>query len=95
MNTKIFYSRDEIISISELQKILKTVIDDLWSNKKEKIAISRNNKINSVILSVDEYERIKYLADIAEHLEAYNLINWRKNEKAKISLDQIKLEYGI
>lgn len=95
MYWQITYSRDEIISISELQKALKSVMENLSSQKKDKIAVSKNNKISTVIVSVDEYERMKYYADLAEYLEILNLVNSRKNENANTTLNEIKSEYGL
>ena len=53
------YTRDEIISATDLVKNVSTTLNSLTKQKKEKIAISKNNKIETVIISIDEYERLK------------------------------------
>jgi PHD/YefM family antitoxin component YafN of YafNO toxin-antitoxin module len=53
------YTRDEIISATDLARNVSTTLNSLTKQEKEKIAISKNNKIETVIISIDEYERLK------------------------------------
>ncbi len=53
------YTRDEIISATDLARNISGTLNSLTSQEKEKIAISKNNKIETVIISIDEYERLK------------------------------------
>jgi len=53
------YTRDEIISATDLARNVSATLNSLTSQEKEKIAISKNNKIETVIISIDEYERLK------------------------------------
>jgi prevent-host-death family protein len=53
------YTRDEIISATDLARNVSGTLNSLTSQEKEKIAISKNNKIETVIISIDEYERLK------------------------------------
>ena len=53
------YTRDEIISATDLARNVSATLSSLTSQEKEKIAISKNNKIETVIISIDEYERLK------------------------------------
>jgi hypothetical protein len=51
---KIFFS-DEVVSVRKLTILL----NNLLKNFTEKLFISKNNKIEAVILPVKEYERLK------------------------------------
>jgi PHD/YefM family antitoxin component YafN of YafNO toxin-antitoxin module len=53
------YTRDEIISATDLARNVSATLNSLSSHKKEKIAISKNNKIETVMISIDEYERLR------------------------------------
>ena len=53
------YTRDEIISATDLARNVSGALNSLTSQEKEKIAISKNNKIETVMISIDEYERLK------------------------------------
>jgi PHD/YefM family antitoxin component YafN of YafNO toxin-antitoxin module len=53
------FTRDEMVSVTDLLKGFKTALHKLSSHEVEKIAIMKNNKPEAVIISVDEYERLK------------------------------------
>ncbi len=55
----IAYTRDEIISASEMARGISTILNDLKTKKKERYVISRNNKIEAVMLSIETYEYMK------------------------------------
>lgn len=78
---------------------VKYEIDEMMSAS----AFSRNmNKVSEllatmkrvVVLPIEEYEHIKALADLAEHLEIAHMIESRKNDNYH-SLDDILNEEGI
>ena len=53
------YTRDEIISATDLARNVSGTLSSLTNHEKEKIAIMKNNKIETVMISIDEYERLK------------------------------------
>ncbi len=53
------YRRDEIISATDLARNVSATLNSLKNNEKEKIAISKNNKIETVMISIEEYEKLK------------------------------------
>ena len=53
------YTRDEIISATDLARNVSGTLSSLTNQEKEKIAIMKNNKIENVMISIDEYERLK------------------------------------
>lgn len=57
------YTRDEIISATDLARNVSGTLSSLANQEKEKIAIMKNNKIETVMISIDEYERLKEADD--------------------------------
>lgn len=53
------YATNELISSSELAKKFGTYLMQIKDNSVEKLAILKNNKVEAVIISKDEYERMK------------------------------------
>ena len=88
------YSRDEIISASDMARGFSNVLKDIMNHTKERFAISKNNKIEAVVLQIDEYERLQEAYELMEHLEIYKKVQERKNSKT-ISLDTSAQKYGI
>ena len=91
------YGRDEIISASDVARNFSKILKDVTSYTKEKIAISKNNKLEAVIVPIEEYERMQEALEMAEHIEIYNTVKARENaQKEKhISLEDSAKLYGI
>lgn len=53
------YSTNELISSSELAKKFGTYLSQIKDNTVDKLAVLKNNKIEAVIISKDEYEAMK------------------------------------
>jgi len=88
------YSRDEIISASEIARGFSAVLKDLMNLTKERLAISKNNKLEAVIINIEEYERLQEAYDTIEHMEIYKMIQSRKDSKV-VSLEDSARKYGI
>lgn len=88
------YSRDEIISVSDIARSFSNVLGNIIDNTKEKIAISKNNKLEAVLVNIDEYEKLKEAYDTLEHIEIYEKVKKRKDSKT-ISLDDSMKRHGI
>ena len=71
------YTRDEIISATELARNVSGTLNSISKNIKEKIAISKNNKLEAVIINIEEYERMKEAYDLMEHTEIAKIIEER------------------
>lgn len=87
------YQRDEIISSSELVRHLKKLLDELRTKKKQKIAISRHNKIEAIIITPE------VLDEFLEHAEIYQVLKKNKSKSKKraklVSLEDLEREYGL
>ena len=88
------YSRDEIISASEIARGFSTVLKDLMNHTKERFAISKNNKLEAIVLPIEEYERLQEAYDLMEHMEIYQKIHSRKDSKT-VSIEESAKKYGI
>ena len=88
------YTRDEIILASEMTKGFSSVLNDLVQYSKERFVVSRNNKLEAVIVPIEEYERMKEALDMVEHIEIYNIVKARENS-ATISLEDMAKKHGI
>jgi len=90
----ITYSREEILSASEVARSFSSVLKELMQHTKERFAVSKNNKIEAVVLSIDEYERLQEAYDLVEHMEIYKKVKTREISKT-ISMDDAAKKYGI
>lgn len=75
------YSRKEMVPSSVLAKGLGGYLDMITTRSVEKIAIVRHNVPEAVIVPVEEYERMKAIADYAEDFEIERIIKERVTEK--------------
>jgi len=90
----ITYSREEILSASEVARSFSSVLKELMQHTKNRFAVSKNNKIEAVVLSIDEYERLQEAYDLVEHMEIYKKVKSRESSKT-ISMDDVAKKYGI
>ncbi|MCI0501477.1 MAG: type II toxin-antitoxin system Phd/YefM family antitoxin [Epsilonproteobacteria bacterium] len=82
------YRKDEIVSASDMARTFSGVLNSITQKTKEKIAISRNNKLEAVIIDIDEYEALSEARELLEHHELYKIIKERENG-ATISQDDM------
>ena len=71
------YTQNELISATELSKQFGEYISKVKNGLLGKIGILKNNKLNAVILSVEEYERMSIAMMELEELKLYQTIEKR------------------
>jgi len=76
------YSTNELISSSEFAKKFGTYLTQIKDNSVEKLAILKNNKVEAVIISKDEYENMK---EALTEIEARKIL-----QSIKAGLDDVK-----
>ena len=93
----IAYTRDEIISASEIARGFSSVLNDLINHTKDRFAISRNNKLEAVVLPIEEYERMQEALDYMEHVEIYNIVKEREKTPRSeyLTLEESANKFGI
>lgn len=91
------FARNEIISSTMVVRQFSSLIKSLLSQERQKIGVVRNNEMEAVILSIDEYERLSAQAERAEQLELANLIAQRKEipQSAYIPFEEVMKKAGI
>ena len=85
----IAYKRDEIVSASDVARSFSTILNSLIDRSKEKFAISKNNKLEAVILDIEEYERLQNAYDLLEQQEITKMLAQRSDEEKEVSNSKI------
>ena len=91
------YKKEELMSSTDIVKNFSSVLESIKNKKRDKIAVLRKNKLEAVILPIEEYERIQELADIMEHLQLSRLIKEREKTSIDeyVDFEQILSELGL
>ena len=88
------YTRHEIISATDIARSFATALNSILEQTKDKLAISKNNKLQAVLINIEEYERLKEAYDTLEYMEISKKIAERKNSQT-ISLEESMKRHGI
>ncbi len=83
------YKRDEIVSASEMARGFSNILNSIIDKSKEKLAISKNNKLEAVILDIEEYERLQTAYDLLEQKEIEKILLERSEEEKEVSHTKI------
>ena len=91
------YTRDEIISVSDLARNLSTSLSSLLDYTREKLAISKNNKLEAVIIPIEEYERMREAYEEMENMEIARIIEERSKTPKEnyLTLEELAQKRGI
>ncbi len=76
------FTRNEIVSSSQFVRNFATFLQRMTKSNDEKIAVIKNNQMQAVMIPIDEYERLKSLADANEQKLIYEAIQSRKDTPA-------------
>ena len=86
------YRREEIVSSSKASKQLGEVLND--AKRKGRVVLSRNNRLEAVILPIEEYEGI--VEDLEHLLIALEIKERKSRDRGKrISWQSLKAKYGL
>jgi len=88
------YTRDEIISATDLARNVSGTLNNVVKHVQDKIAISKNNKLEAVIIDIEEYERLKEAYELMEHMEIAKIVEERKDSKS-IDFETLLEKEGI
>jgi len=91
------YAKEEIIPVTRIARNLSNILNKLKNRKLKKVAISRNNNLESVIIPVEEYERLQETYDLVEHIDIYKLVKEREKTDIKefIPLEVVLKKNGL
>lgn len=68
------FKQDEIYTATEVVRNFSAIIDKLKKSESGKIVVLKNNKLEAVMLSVEEFERLQNAVELLENIY--------KNQKA-------------
>jgi PHD/YefM family antitoxin component YafN of YafNO toxin-antitoxin module len=88
------YAKEEIMPVTQIVRNLSGILNKLKKRKLKKVAISRNNRLESVIIPIEDYELLQEAFELLEHQEIYQVVKEReKTDIAKyIPLEQVRRE---
>lgn len=70
------FSADQMVSVTELLRNFGEVAEKIGE---EDLIIIRNNKPDFVLMNFSEYEKLRELDELVEHIEIWNMIEQRKD----------------
>ena len=71
------YATNELIPSSEFAKRFGTYLSQITSNSIDKLAILKNNKVEAILISKDDYERMSEALEYIENQEIANILKER------------------
>jgi PHD/YefM family antitoxin component YafN of YafNO toxin-antitoxin module len=94
------YAQNELFSITDFTKQIGSAVSSIKEHSLEKIGILKNNRLEAVVISTDEYERLKALEEeieLAEHTQIYNTVQQRKDTPLSeyVSMDDMAKKFEI
>ena len=78
------YTQNELVSATELSKQFGEYISKVKNGLVDKIGVLKNNKLNAVILSVEEYEKMSEAMEMLEDMTIYEEIRERMKSNQKL-----------
>lgn len=94
------YTQNELLSITDFTKSISKILGDIKERTVEKVGVLKNNKLEAVVISTQEYERLKEIEELMsniEHKEIYNIVQDRvKTPKTKyLSMEDMAKKFNI
>ena len=94
------YTQNELLSITDFTKSISKILGDIKEHTVEKVGVLKNNKLEAVVISTDEYERLKQIEELMnniEHKEIYNIVQDRvKTPKSDyLSIEDMAKKFNI
>lgn len=90
------YATNELIPSSEFAKKFGSYLAQIKDGTMDKFAILKNNKVEAVLISKDEYERMSKALELLERQEIYNIVKERTSKPYKtISLEDMAKSLDI
>ena len=93
----IWFATDELISSTKLVRNFSSVLDSFKNKGVSKIWILKNNNIEAVIISKDEYRIFEEMQEYIEDLEDEKMIleRMKNDDGTRYSMEQVAKECGI
>jgi len=95
----ITYARNEIFSATEAAKRFGSILEKFQKMSLDRAVVSKNNRIEAVILPVEAYEEMREIFDWIEMMDIAEAVDKRKNSSKTHSLKDLlresKIDYEI
>lgn len=95
----ITYARNEIFSATQAAKRFGAILQKFQEKSLARAAVSKNNRIEAVILPVEAYEEMKEIAEWIEMMDIAEAVDKRKNSVKTHSLKDVlrenKIDYEV
>ena len=72
------YTQNELLSITDFTKQISKILTDVKERSLEKVGILKNNRLEAVVISTQEYEKLKKLEKFLERY-FYTVLNIFQN----------------
>ena len=91
------FTRNEIVSSSQFVRGFAGFLQRMTKSNDEKIVVIKNNKMQAVMIPIDEYERLKSLEQSLEQKSIYETIQIRKDTPVSeyVSYDEAMKQAGL
>ena len=94
------YAQNELFSITDFTKQIGSAVSNIKEHTLEKIGILKNNRLEAVVISTDEYERLKEIEEqvmLAEHSTIYKAVEERKDTPLGeyVSMEDMAKKFNI
>lgn len=91
------FTRNEIVSSSQFVRGFAGFLQRMTKSNDEKIVVIKNNKMQAVMIPIDEYERLKSLEQSLEQKSIYETIQTRKDTPVSeyVSYDEAMKQAGL
>lgn len=94
------YTQNELLSITDFTKSISKILGDIKEHTVEKVGVLKNNKLEAVVISTQEYERLKDIEELMntiEHKEIYEIVQSRANipKSDYLSIEDMAKKFNI
>lgn len=94
------YAPNELLSITDFTKKIAAILKGIKEQSCEKVGILKNNKLEAVVISTDEYERLKSLEalfETMEHQQIFETVQARKQIplSSYLSLEDLAKKFNV
>lgn len=90
------YASNELIPSSDFAKKFGSYLSQIKESTIDKIAVLKNNKVEAVLVSKDDYERMSEALEILEHKAIYEIVQQRPYEEGQsISFEEMAKRHNI
>jgi PHD/YefM family antitoxin component YafN of YafNO toxin-antitoxin module len=91
----ITYARNEIFSATDAAKRFGSILEKFQKKVLARAVVSKNNRIEAVILPVEAYEEMKEIAEWIEMMDIAEAVDKRKKSAKTYSLQDLLRENKI